>query len=89
MKVTLYVLKSCQSGGKRYIGITNDLRRRLREHRSIATKAGQVLGEFRIVHTEQFSDHASARVRERFLKSGKGRQWLDELESRTWLARGE
>jgi predicted GIY-YIG superfamily endonuclease len=69
MPVTLYVLKSSRKG-KRYVGITNDLARRLREHRAGRTGAGQILGDFGLLYAEQFSDYAAARERERFLKSG-------------------
>jgi putative endonuclease len=74
--------------GKRYIGITNDLSRRIREHRSRRTKGGQLLGKFRMLHTEDFPDYKSARRRERFLKSGQGRKWLDDLEVKSESARG-
>jgi putative endonuclease len=84
--VTVYVLKG--STGRRYIGITNDLSRRLREHRAKKTKGGQILEEFRVLYREQFPDHNMAREREKFLKSGQGRKWLDELESKTGPARG-
>jgi len=77
--VTLYVLKG--ETGKRYVGITNDLSRRLSEHRSGHSKAGQIIGKFTVIHTESFSDHKSARLREKFLKSGQGRKWLDNLET--------
>ncbi|MBW1702728.1 MAG: GIY-YIG nuclease family protein [Deltaproteobacteria bacterium] len=42
--VTLYVLKA--KTGRRYVGITNNLSRRLREHRKKVTKGGQILGDF-------------------------------------------
>jgi len=84
--VTLYVLKG--KTGKRYIGITNDLSRRLREHRAKNTKGGQLLKEIRVLYTEEFPDHNLARKREKFLKSGQGRKWLDEMESKTGPARG-
>ena len=84
--VTVYVLKA--TSGKRYVGITRTLERRLKEHRSGATKGGQILGEFSLLHTEQYADYRSAREREKFLKSGAGRQWLDQLEARTRPASG-
>jgi len=77
--VTLYVLKG--KAGKRYVGITNDLSRRLSEHRSRHSKAGQIIGKFTVIHTESFTDHKSARIKEKFLKSGQGRKWLDKLET--------
>ena len=77
--ITVYVLKG--ETGKRYVGITNDLPRRLREHRTKTSKGSQVIGHFLVIHTESFTDHTAARVREKFLKSGKGRKWLDIIEA--------
>jgi putative endonuclease len=84
--ITLYVLKG--QNGKRYVGITNDLTIRLREHRSKRSKGSQVLGDFFVLHTEEFVDHKSARNREKFLKSGQGREWLNEFESLSEPAKG-
>jgi predicted GIY-YIG superfamily endonuclease len=53
--ITVYVLKN--KAGKRYVGITNDLSRRLREHRSKRTKSGQLLKDFFVLHTEKFPDY--------------------------------
>jgi len=85
-KITLYVLKG--ENGKRYVGITNDLTRRLKEHRTNRSKGSQVLGEFIVLHTEKFADHKSARIREKFLKSGQGRLWLNKFESQSEPAKG-
>ncbi len=74
--VTLYVLK----GSKFYIGITNDLERRLAEHRRKSSKGSQVIGEFKLFLTEEYPDYKSARIREKFLKSGIGREWLHKQE---------
>ena len=84
--ITLYVLKS--ETGKRYVGITNDLSRRLCEHRSKKTKSGQLLKDFYVLHTEEFPDYKQARIREKFLKSGQGRKWLDTLELKSESTRG-
>ena len=86
MIVTLYVLKG--KAGKRYVGITNNLRRRLAEHRSKRTKAGQLLDRFIVIYTEEFSQYPTARDREKYLKSGQGRKWLDELEASSESAIG-
>jgi len=58
--VTLYVLK----GSKFYVGITNDLDRRLAEHRRKSSKGSQVIGDFVIFLTEEYPDYKSARTRE-------------------------
>src|SRR5207249_4732763 len=75
--ITVYVLEG-SSTGKRYVGITNSLQRRLAEHRTYSTKGSQIIGAFTLLHTEIFPDHAAARAREKFLKSGQGRAWLRE-----------
>ncbi len=85
--ITLYV--PLGDAGKRYVGITNDLDRRLKEHTSGRTKGGQILDPFKLLHTEEFVDYSSARVRKKYLKAGQGREWLDGLQaSRTRPASG-
>jgi predicted GIY-YIG superfamily endonuclease len=74
--VTAYILKGKR--GKRYVGITKKLSRRLQEHRIKATKGGEILGDFLVPRTEEFPDYKTARQREKFLKSGQGRKWLDD-----------
>jgi len=83
--ITVYVLQSTEHR-KRYVGLTNNMARREKEHRSRSSKAGQLLGDFRIVYTESFPDYESARIREKFLKSGRGRAWLDSTVTRSWPA---
>jgi predicted GIY-YIG superfamily endonuclease len=75
--VTLYVLRSLEQG-RRYVGITKDLPRRLEEHRRRTSKGSQQLGSFELIHEEKFPSYVEARAREKFLKSGQGRRWLDE-----------
>ena len=74
--ITVYVL---QGRKKRYVGITNNLARRLDEHRSGRTKGGQIIKEFVLLYTERYPDYISARKCEKFLKRGAGREYLDCL----------
>ena len=80
--VYVYVLEGVDTG-KRYVGITNNLDRRLIEHRSKRTKGGQLLGDFTLLHVEHFRNYNVARKREIFLKSGQGRKLLTERYPRT------
>ena len=87
MPVTVYVLKS-RDRGRRYVGITNDLPRRVREHaRGRLTADKRTRGPI-VVYTEEHPDYSTARARERFLKSGRGRKWLDRTHGPRWPARG-
>jgi putative endonuclease len=76
----VYVLVSATTG-KRYIGQTDDLQRRLSEHNNPAHNprkhTSRNVGPWCLVHSEQFANRADAMRREKFLKSGAGRAWLD------------
>ena len=73
-----YVLRSTKDN-KRYIGISNNLDRRLREHNQGLVKATKNRGPFKVIHFEQFNNYADARKREKFFKSGKGREFLKKI----------
>ncbi len=75
----VYVIRS-EASGKLYIGHTNDLAGRVRQHndparnRSLYTK--RQAGPWTLVHSERCPTRAAAMGRERYLKSGRGRAWL-------------
>jgi len=76
-KITVYILLS-KVNVTRYIGITNNISRRLKEHRSTGSTVERLLGKFDVIYKEECYDYKSARKREKFLKSGKGREWMNE-----------
>ena len=76
--ITVYVL---QGARKRYVGITNNLARRIREHNSGRTKGAQVIGNFKLLHTEECLDYNS-------FKTGQGREYLNSLYDGTGSACG-
>ena len=68
----VYLLRSVENPAKRYVGLTNDLKRRLAEH-----NAGQSLHTCKYVPWElvvavHFADAARARAFEKYLKHGSG-----------------
>ena len=77
----VYVLKS-QSTGKRYIGHTGDLERRLAEHNdpqhNKLKHTSRRKGPWVLVHSEEFQTRSEAMKREKWFKSGMGREWLGE-----------
>lgn len=74
---TVYVLQDSQ--GKFYKGMTNDLTRRLAEHRGGTTKTTRTMDKLQVVYTEEFPDRISARKREKYLKSAAGRRFLQKV----------
>ncbi len=71
----VYVLRSLKNG-YRYIGQTNNLEKRLQEHNSGITKSIRFQLPFTLEHNEEWATRAEAMKREKFLKSGQGREWL-------------
>ncbi len=76
----VYVLRS-KRNRKRYIGYTSkDVQQRLYEHNLGATQWTKQNRPFELVYASECSEIKEAREFEKFLKSGQGRQCLDELE---------
>ncbi|HEY8904236.1 MAG TPA: GIY-YIG nuclease family protein [Chthoniobacterales bacterium] len=76
----VYVLRS-EKTGRRYIGCTQDVAIRLKKHNSGATPSTRTGRPWRVIHTEEFALKSDALSRERFLKSGQGREYLDRILS--------
>ena len=76
----VYVLRS-EKTGRRYVGSSRDVHSRLQQHNSghsLATKHG---APWRLIHQEEFLTRTEAVRRERFYKTGRGREFLDQLTS--------
>ena len=70
----VYVLKD--SDGKRYKGMTNNLERRLSEHKRGKTITTQKMKGIKLIYSEQCINFEEARKRELYLKSAAGRRFL-------------
>jgi putative endonuclease len=71
----VYVLQSESDAGL-YIGLTTDLRRRIKEHQAGESFATSYRGPWRLIYYEAYLEEADAQGRERYLKSGGGRRLL-------------
>ncbi len=74
---TVYIIRD--NNGKLYKGMTNNLERRIREHRSGKTITTSRMSDFLVVYTEEFSEMRDARKREVYLKSAAGRRFLKKV----------
>ncbi|MBL8629398.1 MAG: GIY-YIG nuclease family protein [Rhodospirillaceae bacterium] len=79
---TVYILAS-KRNGTIYVGVTNDLVRRIHEHKSEVVKGfTEKYGVHRLVHFEQYDDPTTAIQREKNIKHWV-RAWKVELIEKT------
>ncbi len=77
--IFIYVIKSKEKNF-RYVGITDNLLRRIKEHNAKKSKSTGPYAPFDLELKEEYSSYLEARKREKFLKSGQGRKFLDSLK---------
>ena len=75
MSVRVYVLRSL-SAGCCYVGISKFTAKRLRQHNRNQSAGTRGKGPWEKILEEAYPSYAEARVREKYLKSGAGREWL-------------
>jgi putative endonuclease len=68
----VYLIESESHIGQRYVGVTNDLRRRLAEHNAGEPPHTSKYMPWRLVTYIAFTDQTKAIAFERYLKSGSG-----------------
>ena len=73
----VYVLIS-KSHGTRYIGYTEHLNKRVAEHNKGKCKYTKTRIPWDLIYFEEYESRAEAMNREKFLKSGQGRKFLDD-----------
>ena len=71
----VYALRSRKDGAL-YIGMTGDLERRLKEHNTGQNRSTRSREPFELIYSEGCGSRLEARRREKFWKSGKGREML-------------
>ena len=77
----VYILKSLKNR-RLYTGSTNNLERRIYEHSVGQTKYTSKAGPFELVYKESYNTSLEAKRREKFLKTGKGRELLRSILDR-------
>src|SRR5688572_19661695 len=74
----VYVLRSDRTG-RRYVGSCEDLQNRLREHNRAESASTRAEVPWRLVRSDTFATRIEAMKRERYYKTGKGRDTLARL----------
>ena len=75
---SVYVLRSLKKE-RRYVGMTKHLDRRLKEHNEGKNRSTKGFAPFELVYVEELESRIEARDREKYLKSGIGREFLDDI----------
>jgi putative endonuclease len=79
MSYTVYVLYS-ERFNKHYVGFTSDLEARIKSHNELSTKGYTKKNRpWKLIYTEEYESKKAAMQREKFLKSGKGREFIKSL----------
>ncbi|MBA7633128.1 hypothetical protein ES703_40689 [subsurface metagenome] len=73
----VYLLQGISSPRERYIGITDNLKRRLREHSAGESPHTNKFRPWKIVVAIKFENDPKACAFERYLKSGSGRAFAE------------
>ena len=73
-----YALRSLQRNYI-YVGLTDNLERRINEHQSGKNKTTRPYRPFELIFSESFPNRIEARKNEIYLKSGIGKEFLKRL----------
>jgi putative endonuclease len=75
---TVYAIKSI-SHNIIYVGMTNDLERRIRDHNHSLNRSTKAYAPFELIYKKEFPTRIEARVHEKYLKAGSGKEFLKSL----------
>ena len=64
-----------------YVGISDNPRRRINQHNKGYNKTTRAYKPFKVILIEKFCSRIEARKREKYLKSGSGKEFLKKIES--------
>ena len=74
----VYVIRSSVDG-RLYKGLTCDPENRLKEHNSGKTKSARFYKPWELIYKEEIDNIEEARNREKYFKTGIGREYLNNL----------
>ncbi len=62
-----------------YVGLTDNIQRRMVEHNGEKEKTTRAYAPFKAILIEKYDSRVEARKREKYLKSGAGKEYLKSL----------
>ena len=74
----VYILKS-EVDGRLYKGMTTDFQKRIEQHNLGKNKSTKGFLPWVMVYKEEFETRVEARAREKYFKSGIGREYLKSI----------
>lgn len=75
---TIYAIKSSKDG-RIYVGMTENFGRRLEEHNKGCVFSTKGYRPWVVIYKEEAVTRVAARVREKFLKGGSGKEFLKNI----------
>ena len=78
----VYVLRSLKDG-RFYVGMTENIDRRLKEHNQGRTRSTKGYRPWELFFSEPYDTRIAAREREKYLKSGIGKEYIKYKWSRS------
>lgn len=76
--ISVYAIKSVERNYI-YVGMTNNLKRRLTEHNTGKNRSTKAYVPFNLIFQAEFENRVLAREKEKYLKSGVGKEFLRSL----------
>jgi len=76
--VTVYAIKSI-SRNYIYVGMSSQLEKRLKRHNAGKNKTTKPYAPFLLIYSKEFDSRMDARIHEKQLKTGSGREFLKLL----------
>ena len=73
----VYLIKSIEFSNQRYIGVTDDLKRRLQDHNSGRSLHTSKFKPWKLINYVAFSSKDAAIDFEKYLKSGSGQSFFN------------
>jgi len=62
-----------------YVGLTSSIEKRLNQHNKGQNRSTKAYRPFRLIYTEAFKTRGEARIKEIYLKSGIGKEFLKSI----------